>query len=83
MNSIFPVEIFEEILNQKRSSDSTESTTVNQNDKETPEKPSLANIDGNGDSQKFSENLTAFLMSSKEKSNREEKIDKANQLGLV
>lgn len=83
MSSTFPVEIFEEILREKRSSHSVNIENTDQANKDDNQKPSLANIDGNGDSQKFSENLTSFLMSSSSKPNREEKVDKATQLGLV
>jgi hypothetical protein len=85
MKPIFPIDLIEQIHKQKISNHSSYSTAenVSENSDKNKEKPSLANLDSNGDSQTFSNNLTSFLMSTKENPNREEKIDKANQLGLV
>jgi len=70
---------------KKTSSSSSQSTAENVGDTSSKDrdKPSLANLDSEGDSQTFSNNLTSFLLSTKENPNREEKIEKANQLGLV
>jgi hypothetical protein len=85
MNPIFPVDLIEEIQKKKTSSSSSQSTAENVGDTSSKDrdKPSLANLDSEGDSQTFSNNLTSFLLSTKENPNREEKIEKANQLGLV
>lgn len=84
MKPIFPIDLIEQIQKQKISNHSSLSTAENVSENaDNKEKPSLANLDSNGDSQTFSNNLTSFLMSTKENPNREEKIDRANQLGLV
>jgi hypothetical protein len=84
MNNIFPVDLLKEIVSKKVANFHGEiMTNEDPENKNNKEHLKLDEIGNEADSNKFDEKLTKFLLSNKQKQTRSEKIEKAEQLGLV
>ncbi len=81
MNSIFPVDLLDQICFTDKKATVTDAVGDQTGKQEN--KPSLDNLESQENGGDFSENLTKFLMTDKQKPTREEKIEKADRLGLV
>ena len=79
---MFPIDLIEKIFSKKKSATDFSNVT-DQSNKQDDGKPSLDNLEQGQGGVDFTKNLTNFLMSTKQKPTREEKIDKADRLGLV
>ena len=84
MNGIFPVDLLNQILLEKKANVSGEIVTNDHpENKDESNKITLDSLGNETDSNEFDAKLTNFLMSSKQKHTRSEKIDRAAELGLV